>query len=51
MALGVLTGNHVLSILIGVDRVEQLRSLGGIIISKLDNCVFAGLIYELLVFS
>ena len=31
--------------------VEEHRSLGGRIISRLDNCAFVGLIYELLVFS
>ena len=30
--------------------VEEHRSLGGIIISRLDNGAFVGLIYELLVF-
>ena len=32
-------------------RVEEHRSLGGSIISRLDNGAFVGLIYELLVFS
>ena len=31
--------------------VEEHRSLGGSIISRLDNGAFIGLIYELLVFS
>ena len=31
--------------------VEDHRSLGGSIISRLDNGAFVGLIYELLVFS
>ena len=31
--------------------VEENRSLGGSIISRLDNGAFVGLIYELLVFS
>ena len=31
--------------------VEEHRSLGGIIISRLDNGAFVGLIYKLLVFS
>ena len=31
--------------------VEEHRSLGGSIISRLDNGAFVGLIYELLVFS
>ena len=31
--------------------VEEHRSLGGIIISRLDNGAFVGLIYSLLVFS
>ena len=31
--------------------VEEHRSLGGSIISRLDNGDFVGLIYELLVFS
>ena len=31
--------------------VEEHRSLGGNIISKLYHCAFVGLIYELLVFS
>ena len=31
--------------------VEEKRSLGGSIISRLDNCAFSGLIYSLLVFS
>ena len=31
--------------------VEEHRSLGGNIISSLDNGAFVGLIYELLVFS
>ena len=33
------------------EHVEEQRSLGGSIISRLDNGVFVGLIYELLVFS
>ena len=35
----------------GVFFVEEHRSLGGSIISRLDNCAFIGLIYKLLVFS
>ena len=31
--------------------VEEHRSLGGSIISRLDNGAFVGLIYEILVFS
>ena len=31
--------------------VEEHRSLGGSIISRLDNVAFVGLIYELMVFS
>ena len=31
--------------------VEEHRSLGGSIITRLDNGAFVGLIYELLVFS
>ena len=31
--------------------VEEHRSLGGSIISRLDNGAFVGLIYKLLVFS
>ena len=33
------------------NSVEEHRSLGGSIISRLDNGAFVGLIYELLVFS
>ena len=35
----------------GYVLVEEHRSLGGSIISRLDNGAFVGLIYELLVFS
>ena len=35
----------------GHHIVEEHRSLGGSIISRLDNGAFVGLIYELLVFS
>ena len=46
-----LVADNVRRVLKSTCYVEEHRSLGGIIISRLDNGTFVGLIYELLVLS
>ena len=45
-----MAGTSLIQILV-FDSVEEHRSLGGSIISRLYNGAFVGLIYSLLVFS